>query len=327
MQRPGRFAQTSRVRPDPGFVDLLERGELGSHAGTVLAHGLAEVNRWAKDWGLEIVEPAPGATTSLVFRCARNGEELFLKIPLIGEEKDTGSFSARAFSGRGGIKIVESDDATGALLMPFVRPEGAQGVTLADRRLPDADALIVCADLVRNLHRASFDLDAYRSLPQANWFAYLDRADDAAKDEADETRLDLARRLLAALRATTTSRVLLYGDLHHFNILRHGSDWVAIDPKGLLDDPAFEAAAFIRNEIPEGLIGPYLEEFLLRRINQFADLLGYPAERIWAWSAADTIQSSVHQGSLPTETWTQVSYSMVDIGRSQAWFAAFGLAP
>lgn len=42
--------------------------------------------------------------------------------------------------------------------------------------------------------------------------------------------------------------MLLDGDLHHFNILRaHRQPWLAIDPKGLVGDPAYEVGAFLYN--------------------------------------------------------------------------------
>ncbi len=37
---------------------------------------------------------------------------------------------------------------------------------------------------------------------------------------------------------------LCHGDLHLENIIQQGSNWVVIDPKGIIGEMAFEAAAF-----------------------------------------------------------------------------------
>lgn len=41
----------------------------------------------------------------------------------------------------------------------------------------------------------------------------------------------------------------LHGDLHHDNILHGPRGWLAIDPKGLLGDPGFDAANFLFNPL------------------------------------------------------------------------------
>lgn len=38
--------------------------------------------------------------------------------------------------------------------------------------------------------------------------------------------------------------VVLYGDLHHDNILQNNDTWVVIDPKEVVSEPEFEMAAF-----------------------------------------------------------------------------------
>ncbi|MCV3240346.1 aminoglycoside phosphotransferase family protein [Mesorhizobium sp. ZC-5] len=41
----------------------------------------------------------------------------------------------------------------------------------------------------------------------------------------------------------------LHGDLHHDNIMRGPRGWLAIDPKGILGDPGFDAANFFYNPL------------------------------------------------------------------------------
>jgi streptomycin 6-kinase len=41
----------------------------------------------------------------------------------------------------------------------------------------------------------------------------------------------------------------LHGDVHHDNVLHGPCDWLVIDPKGVLGDPAFEAANVFYNDL------------------------------------------------------------------------------
>lgn len=56
---------------------------------------------------------------------------------------------------------------------------------------------------------------------------------------------EIAERLLAAPRRLCP----LHGDLHHDNIIEGPRGWLAIDPKGVLGDPAFDAANMLYNPL------------------------------------------------------------------------------
>jgi streptomycin 6-kinase len=62
----------------------------------------------------------------------------------------------------------------------------------------------------------------------------------------------MAESLFRELIASSESPVLLHGDLHHFNILSaRRQPWLAIDPKGVAGEPAYEPGALLRNPNPE----------------------------------------------------------------------------
>lgn len=76
------------------------------------------------------------------------------------------------------------------------------------------------------------------------------------------------------------SEVLLHADLHHDNILssdNHG--FVAIDPKGVFGDPAFEIGTFMRNPFPELMARENLAQILLTRLLNFSSLLNIDKQR------------------------------------------------
>lgn len=76
---------------------------------------------------------------------------------------------------------------------------------------------------------------------------------------------DIAERLLANPREIKP----LHGDLHHDNILFGPRGWLAIDPKGVLGDPGFDAANMFYNPLDR-------DDLCLdpRRIAHMADIFG-----------------------------------------------------
>ena len=88
-------------------------------------------------------------------------------------------------------------------------------------------------------------------------------------------------------------RVLLHGDLHHDNILRSDREgWLAIDPFGVRGDPGFEAGALLYNPDPERHDDTLLG-LVPARVEQLADGLGQPVDRIVAWGFVMAVLSEV----------------------------------
>lgn len=105
--------------------------------------------------------------------------------------------------------------------------------------------------------------------------------------------LEQAERLFADLADSMAEPVLLHGDLHQENILaaqRH--PWLAIDPKGLIGEPAYEIGALLRNPLPELLQMPDPKRVLARRVDQLAAELGLDRERIRCWGLAQAVLSA-----------------------------------
>jgi streptomycin 6-kinase len=68
--------------------------------------------------------------------------------------------------------------------------------------------------------------------------------------------VELAEALFAELLASTQQEMLLHGDLHHTNILTAGRQpWLAIDPKGVIGEPAYEASVLCTIRYPQLMQG------------------------------------------------------------------------
>lgn len=203
-------------------------------------------------WDFTATEELPGGHCSRVYA----SETLVLKVPFQGEEQTTGLTAALRLGASLGPKILNSDVATGAILMERIRP----GTSLAHANLPDQD----CREILGNLARKIRLLNPEDLMPVRDFVQPGELAEH--------------------LEATTQERVFLHGDLHHENVLWDGSRWVVIDPKGLVGDPAFEYSAYTRNPVPWLTHQPNLSSLLERRIEQLAQETACDPFRIWAWS-------------------------------------------
>jgi streptomycin 6-kinase len=146
--------------------------------------------------------------------------------------------------GEGAIRLLALDGTR--MLIEF-----AGDTTLVDHlgRQGDGAATAVAALVLSRLHSPSNAPAPGDLQPLRRWLAGLfDKA--AAERQAGRPGLyqegaAIAERLLSN-RADVRP---LHGDLHHLNVIHGPRGWLAIDPKGLIGDPAFDAANFFFNPL------------------------------------------------------------------------------
>lgn len=225
----------------------------------------------AKKWDLTLGALLPGATCSLVRAATdRQNRDLVLKVPELHAEEAKAIGAMIAFSEFGGVGLINSDPETGSVLMPRLKP----GVHLSRVELTDLEATDVCADLILRLRETP-------RIKSPSLYSFFDGFQ--ARDRMSEDAVVIVNRLFD----TVEEQTLLHGDLHHYNIVKSGENWVALDPKGIWGDPAYEVVAFMRNPVPE-LLDP---STLRARLHRFAERLGNPPERLWGWSFVQTVRS------------------------------------
>jgi streptomycin 6-kinase len=104
--------------------------------------------------------------------------------------------------------------------------------------------------------------------------------------------VSLAEQLFAELLATAAPSMLLHGDLHHYNILSaRRQPWLAIDPKGVCGEPAYEVGAWLHNPF-DLLQRPQPDRLLARRVTIFSEMLGIETERLAGWGMAQAVLSA-----------------------------------
>ncbi|TPI20052.1 aminoglycoside phosphotransferase family protein [Mesorhizobium sp. B4-1-1] len=133
----------------------------------------------------------------------------------------------------------------------------------------DAAATAIAAEVMTRLFSPSEHAPPSDLQPLRERFASLFKAARADRDANRETlyveAAAVAERLLAAPHAVRP----LHGDLHHDNILFGPRGWLAIDPKGVLGDPGFDAANMFYNPLDRDdlCLGP-------QRIAHMAEVFG-----------------------------------------------------
>lgn len=208
---------------------------------------------WRKRWALTPDGPAFATPSSVLQPVVRDGRPAFLKLATVGEEVEGGRV-IRWWAGRGAAPALAADGD--AVLL--ARASGDRDLAALAASGPDGDD-----EATRILCRAARRLHAVDDRPRPEGLVGLPRwfTDLFAHAEAERYAHDgmfgraaaEARRLLASAQGD----VVLHGDIHHGNVLDFGADgWLAIDPKHLHGDPAFDFANILCNPSAEVALAP-----------------------------------------------------------------------
>jgi streptomycin 6-kinase len=242
-------------------------------------------------WDLKLGEQFE-RSYNFVFAAERRGAPVVLKLGCPGEYDLSREASALGFfGGHGMVRLLERDVEQGAMLLERAVP----GATLLGLALRDDErATSIAADVMRRLWRPAPSDSGYPSV--ADWgegFA-RHRARFGGSGPLPSMRYDQAERLFAELLSSAAAQVLLHGDLHHFNILSaERSPWLAIDPKGVIGEPAYEAGALLRNPFPKLLDLDDPGRLQSRRVSILAEALDLDARRIRGWAVAQAVLAAV----------------------------------
>ncbi|MGQ3892361.1 aminoglycoside phosphotransferase family protein [Legionella sp. CNM-4043-24] len=223
--------------------------------------------------GLSDLKAVNNLSYNYVMSGKKGMQPVILKLGLDIHGLKREAMALKAFDGFGAVKVLAEDE--GMLLLECAIP----GVSLKPSfPVRDNEAIRIACDCLNHLHNAPIPAD--NRFPHIKaWLAALD------KDwEIPSHLLQRARKLRDNLLQTSARDVLLHGDLHHDNILQDSEGWIAIDPKGVRGEPAFEVAAFIRNPIAELVaLDTAVLPIIQNRIRCFSKFLSIPEQTILDW--------------------------------------------
>lgn len=256
------------------------------------------VDRATRRWDVVLGDPFPSGSASW---CApardAAGRDLVLKLSFPHDEARDEAAVLRAWGGRGAVPLVDAHAGDWALLLGRARP----GTPLRAVRAPADRRLAAAADVLRALHAAPAPagLPALADVARGLADVAAERADRAARAglRPDPGLLRAADATLRGVGASAAPvPVTLHGDYNPGNLLLAGTGggarWVAIDPKALTGDPAYDVWPLL-----EQVADPWRTADPVRvlrdRLLLVADRAGLDAAGAARWAVARGAESAL----------------------------------
>jgi streptomycin 6-kinase len=287
------FLPTTREEMDARGWDQLPDGfartmvELHGAAGVEWLDRLPSlIADCAARWSLTVQPPFEPLSYNYVAPVIRtDGTHAVLKLGVPNDELLTEIKALRLFDGRGIVRLWEADAERGVLLLERLRP-GLPLSSLSD----DERATSAAAGVMRRLWRPAPPVHPFPTV--GDWASGLDKMRECFDGSGPFPRrlVETAGGLFADLIGSMAEPMLLHGDLHHQNVLSaERQPWLALDPKGVVGEPAYEVGALLRNPMPQILEEPKPGRLLDRRVDQLAVELGFDRERLVGWALAQAV--------------------------------------
>ena len=246
----------------PDFIDriIAVHGQIGQK----WLKSLPELQeKLAQRWSLSDIQAIQDLSYNYIaFASTPENRSAVLKIGVPHQELETEIQALRVFNGDGTVQLLKADPSQGAMLLERILP-GDDLRTIPD----DNKATRIAAHLMQQVWKpVPPELNFPTSADWCQAFQrYLSRypkvgplPDNLVKDAA---------ALTSELLKSPLNNYLLHGDLHHMNILLGENDnWIAIDPKGVIGEEAFEVGALLLNPVSELLDWPDLKKVQKRRL-------------------------------------------------------------
>ena len=232
-------------------------------------------------WDLTVDGRAMHGLCALVVPVVRraDGAPAVLKLQLLDDESVGEPIALRLWDGEGAVRLFDHDAATGTMLLE--RLDATRTLSLlADTR----EAVLVIAGLLARLTSvpAPTGLRSLGDIAQA----MLEQTPWALQRIADTDARGVLADCAAAVREVVNDPGdrLLHWDLHYDNVLAcDRAPWLAIDPKPLAGDPAFELLPALHNR--------YNAAETLWRFDAMTHVLALDRPRARAWTLERVLQN------------------------------------
>jgi streptomycin 6-kinase len=274
------------VPPDLVADRVRDRGD----AGRAWAEALPELAAgYLERWGLRVDGPPRHGVAALVLPVVTaGGTQAALKLQQPDPEHVGEAVALRTWDGAGAVRLLREDPATSTLLLE--RLDGGRDL----RALPVDAAVQVIAQLLARLTAWAAPAGVPRLRDVAA--AMIANASATAATLADPDEARLVRRCADALAevAGEAGDRLLHWDLHYENVLAGSREpWLAIDPKPLSGDPAFELLPALHNRWEDAVATGDPACAVRRRFDLMLDVLGLDRDRAVAWTLGRVLQNAI----------------------------------
>ncbi|KTD42866.1 aminoglycoside phosphotransferase family protein [Legionella parisiensis] len=242
-----------------------------------LAHLPATIATLKDYWKLSEVTPVANMTFNYVAKAVLDDDQpVVIKISYDKKSIENEKQALMNLDSQGSIKLIDYNSKYHALLIQQAIP----GISLKSLYPAQMDYVMDCyVQTMQKLHNKHVPKkqNVYHI---ADWLKALDMP---ASKQIPAPILNRAIDLRNKLLSSQESLVFLHGDLHHDNILKHGSAWLAVDPKGVVGEAEFEIAAFDFMYITELATTVNVKKIFAERIDLLAQKSNLDGQRIKDW--------------------------------------------
>lgn len=194
----------------------------------------------------------------------------------------------QAWNGEGVVRLLEHEPRGGHL-----RSAPDPGTSLGEER-NQMRALRLASDALQALWIEPPDGLQSLTAEVRTWVSEMSSRFESVHRPFEDTLLRSAEQLFRAYMPTQTTKVLLHGDARIGAFVMDGDAAIAIDPKPLVGEPAFDAAALLR-DVPADVVAdtPGCRQLLQSRLDHLTDLLDVSASRVKGWAFAVAIDTGL----------------------------------
>ncbi|WP_457766607.1 aminoglycoside phosphotransferase family protein [Coxiella burnetii] len=227
-------------------------------------------------WSLRGIQPIDNMSYNYVAKAVQNDQlPVVLKISCDKQLIENESRALKSFNGQGSVRMLDMHHELNALLLEQAIPGN---LLKSDYPGNIKNTIKVYASVVNALASCPEPSDEHTHV--SKWCEALDRIND---DQIRPHFIRKAKVLRDFLLSSATTEYLCHADLHLENIINHGNRWLSIDPKGIIGEMAFEAAAFDFIDQNEWSEPDTIQDKMITRVSLLANVLAIDQERLFAW--------------------------------------------
>jgi streptomycin 6-kinase len=245
-------------------------------------------DRYTRRWGLTVerqVVPGGALSMTLLVRLP-DATPAILKLGFVDRYTAHEATALALWDGRGAVRLLDADAEHGALLLERLHAD----VSL--RSLAEDRAMLEAVEVLRRLWipvpgEHGIDLVGDRA---GHWARSIPRRNAELGGPCAPELVDEAVRLCHELGPGDGDPVLLHTDCHHGNVLAGTrAKWLAIDPRPMIGERAFDLGALVRDRVATVVADPRPQALVRRRVMTLSRSLDLDAERVRGWSLVQAL--------------------------------------
>ncbi|MER8188003.1 aminoglycoside phosphotransferase family protein [Kitasatospora sp. NPDC094015] len=234
----------------------------------------------------------PGGRISLVGYVHRADDlaPAVLKLGVVNRETDQEHAALAHWAGRGAVLLLAAEPEHGVLVLERLHGD------IPLRSLAEAKAMLEAVGLLQRLWVPPGEGHPFTSVGErvAGLSELIRERRGLPEAAAARPLIDEALETAAGLLADEPERLLLHGDFHHGNVLAADrSPWLAIDPRPLVGERAYDLARLARDRLDTLAGSPGQRGALRRRLQQLAGAVEVDQDRLRGWTLFRTVEAGL----------------------------------